>query len=118
MKRTLCLCMALIALSGFLALPAFAGGAGDKRSASAADRLDFEDSYASPPPGELILLDALIVRPLSFVGFVIGATGSTWAIWFADSEYEQELVRKQLWERPWDYTFCRPLGDVIEPEGY
>lgn len=66
----------------------------------------------SGPPGEMILADVLILRPLGIVSSVVGLAGSLVALPFAASSNSGDLVARKLIKEPFDYTWCRPLGDM------
>lgn len=82
----------------------------------------YSSEYTSPystytpehhdPPGELILADVLILRPLGIVASAVGLAGSLVSIPFAASSNSGDLVGRKLIKEPFDYTWCRPLGDV------
>lgn len=62
------------------------------------------------PPGELMIADALIVRPIGIVACVVGLAGAlvTWP--FAATSNTPDPVGRELLQKPFSYTFERPLG--------
>jgi len=64
------------------------------------------------PLGEFIIFDAVILRPLGLVSMGVGAIGAGLAAPWAASSNSQARVNRELIQKPYDYTFCRPLGDI------
>ncbi len=71
-------------------------------------------AYYQPadPPGELILADMLVLRPVGLVACAVGLVGAfvTWPI--AATSNSGDRVGRQLLIAPFKYTFERPLGQV------
>ena len=67
---------------------------------------------ASPPLGEFIIFDAVILRPLGLASMVLGAAGAAVASPWAASSNSMNRVQRELLDKPYDYTFCRPVGDI------
>jgi hypothetical protein len=65
-----------------------------------------------PPDGEFILFDVLLLRPLGLASMAVGAVGATVAAPWAASSHSNDRVQRELIQKPYDYTFCRPLGDI------
>ena len=113
MKRALCLTVILALLAGFVVVPGYAqqddrcpslwmgGGSSD-------DKIPDE----SLPPGELMIFDALVLRPLGLVAMAVGLGGAFVTGPFAATSNSGDRVGKQLLEKPAYYTFCRPIGEV------
>jgi hypothetical protein len=79
----------------------------------------YGDGYASSdvepclsPPGELILVDALVMRPIGIAACVIGLAGALVTIPFAAASNSQDRVAQSLIVQPFEYTFKRPLGTM------
>lgn len=72
------------------------------------DRLNVRED----PPGELILVDALVVRPLGIVACIVGAVGTIVISPFTASSRSCDRVENELLKKPADFTFKRPLGDM------
>ena len=68
--------------------------------------------FTAEPLGEFIIFDALILRPLGLVSMGVGAVGAVAAAPWAASSNSQNRVDRELIQKPHDYTFCRPLGDI------
>ncbi len=66
--------------------------------------------FSADPPGEFIILDALILRPLGLAAMGVGAAGAIAAAPWAVSSNTQGRVNRELLQKPYWYTFCRPLG--------
>jgi len=64
------------------------------------------------PPGELILFDAAILRPLGLAATVIGMVSSILVTPWAITSHSECRVGRELVEKPFNYTFERPLGTV------
>ncbi len=68
--------------------------------------------FTAEPAGEFILVDTLILRPLGVVSMIVGAAGAVASAPWAESSNSQARVNRELLEKPYWYTFCRPLGDI------
>jgi len=64
------------------------------------------------PPGELMIADVLFMRPLGFAACIIGLVGAVVAFPFALITNSQDTVCRALVEKPFQYTFQRPVGQV------
>jgi|GEM_PF-1250567 len=74
-----------------------------------------EDTYESSgpvPEGEFIIFDAAVLRPLGVVSMAFGLVGGIIAFPSMMASGSQDRVKKELFEKPYDYTFCRKLGDL------
>ena len=69
---------------------------------------DFTSGYM----GEKILVDVFVVRPISFAASLIGLIGSVGAYPMASLSGSTDRVTDELVRRPWNHTFCRPVGDI------
>jgi hypothetical protein len=76
--------------------------------APTSDRLTVRDD----PPGELILADALIVRPVGIVACIVGAVGTVLISPFTASTGSYDRVEEELLRKPAEFTFKRPLGEM------
>lgn len=70
------------------------------------------DTGYPEPPGELILFDVLVLRPLGLAASAIGFAGSILALPFAATSNSGDIVGRKLIQDPFCYTFARPLGYV------
>ncbi len=68
--------------------------------------------FTAPPTGEFIIWDALILRPMGLAAMAVGAGGAVLAYPWTRSSHSQDRVRRELFQKPYSYTFCRPLGDI------
>lgn len=66
----------------------------------------------SPPQGEFIIFDALVLRPLGFVSMAVGMVGAAAASPYAASSNSMDRVQRELIDKPYNYTICRPVGDI------
>jgi len=64
------------------------------------------------PPGELIMADVLIMRPIGAVACIVGLAGALVAWPFAAITNSCDRVCKELIVKPYKYTFERPLGQM------
>jgi hypothetical protein len=69
---------------------------------------DFTNQYM----GERIIVDAIILRPLGLVASAFGMAASIPALPWAAASNSTDRVCRELIQRPLDYTFKRPIGDV------
>jgi len=68
--------------------------------------------FASQYMGEMILADVFVVRPISFGASLIGLLGSVAAYPMASLSGSTDRVDEELVRKPWNHTFCRPVGDI------
>jgi hypothetical protein len=66
----------------------------------------------SPPQGEFILFDVFILRPLGFASMAIGDIGAAVAYPYAKASNSTDRVQRELIQKPYEYTICRPVGDI------
>lgn len=120
MKRFTVCCMTALFLIVFFGLPVRAQQGCSDYTASYpshyvspyASNYSMESDYESGPPGELILADVLILRPLGIASQIVGLAGSIVSLPWAASSCSGCLVQKKLIEEPFNYTWCRRLGDL------
>jgi len=74
----------------------------------------FEDNLIEDPSGESIIFDAVILRPLGLASMVVGAAGAIVSAPWATSSCTWGRVHRQLIEKPYCYTWARPLGDIFD----
>lgn len=108
MKAILTISLLICVAVTMVAPPVFAG---DGNSAPRTVVQPYEPPSESPP-GEFILVDALIIRPISFVACAIGLAGSAVIFPFTASTNGQDRVKSELVDKPFQFTFTRPLGDI------
>jgi hypothetical protein len=70
----------------------------------------YREAPAPPPSAGAVVADLVLVRPLSFVGLVIGTGASIVATPFALASRTTGPLYKTLVVEPFDFTICRPLG--------
>jgi hypothetical protein len=68
--------------------------------------------FTAEPTGEFIIFDAAVLRPLGLVSMAVGAAGAVVSAPWAASSNSEPRVNRELLEKPYWYTFCRPLGDI------
>jgi len=111
--KTLIACLMLAPLLiGFVGVPVDAQQSSSVYSSESVSIYSSFTPVESDPPGELILADVLILRPLGIVASAVGLAGSLVSIPFAATSRSGDLVGRKLIQEPFDYTWCRPLGDV------
>jgi len=111
MKRFVHLLAVFALLAGILGTPAY--GAQDcSRGCIPSTYPCPSDCYEEDsPPGEFIIADVLILRPLGLISMAVGFTGAVLAMPWGCSSCTTHRVQKELLEEPWNYTFARPLGE-------
>ena len=62
--------------------------------------------------GERIIVDTFLLRPLGFAATLIGIIASVPALPMSVPNNSMDRTGRELIQRPFDYTFKRPLGDV------
>ena len=68
--------------------------------------------FTAEPLGESTIFDAVILRPLGLVSMGVGASGRRRCRSMGGIFKPQARVDRELIQKPYDYTFCRPLGDI------
>jgi hypothetical protein len=128
MKRTLLVLLVAAFVVAGVTVPTFAGNAsGDYFGRSmfrtgqakpgcppTPELAVFEDDPIEDPSGEAIIFDAVILRPLGLASMVVGAAGALVSTPWAESSCTWGPVERQLIRKPFDYTFCRPLGNIFD----
>jgi len=66
----------------------------------------------SPPQGEFIIFDIFILRPLGLASMAVGAVSTIAAVPWVEPSHSNDRVERELIQKPYEYTFCRPLGDI------
>ena len=121
-QRLLCIWVIIALLFVGMGIPAYAGEAPAPKSPISQSSAPPEQSvesyygksdYKTNPPGELLIADAVILRPLGLVSCAIGLVSAIFVTspWAASSN-SHDRVQAELIDKPFDYTFKRPLGDV------
>jgi hypothetical protein len=109
MKKAIIAVLFLLFLFGagtgpqFAPIPAFAQSEHPETAAPSKDRCD-------SPPGEGIVWDLLVTRPLGFGALLFGSTVAFVAMPIAWSTHSTDRVIQSLIIQPYQYTFIRPLG--------
>lgn len=67
---------------------------------------------AADPMGEFILFDAFLLRPLGLAAMAVGAGGAAVAYPWSRPSHSENRVKRELFQKPYWYTFCRPIGDI------
>ena len=109
MKKTLSLLVIGTLLLALTNIPAL----GDSEEAPLVPATTLADAPApahQDPPGELMIADALIIRPIGMVACVVGLAGAL-VVWpFAAASNSCDSACRQLIMKPFQFTFERPLG--------
>jgi len=111
MRRAFGMMVIVTLLAGFIAMPAYAEEACPRPAPSARMSVD-DEAQRSSPPGELLILDALVLRPLGLFSMAVGFGGTLATAPWAVTSCSFDRVQRELLEKPAYYTFTRPLGDV------
>ncbi|HOV86465.1 MAG TPA: hypothetical protein PLM79_08890 [Syntrophobacteraceae bacterium] len=109
MKRGICWVVMVSLFAWFFVLPVRA----DEPQRSSSTGAQIDERVKWDPPGELILADVLILRPLGIAALGIGLAGSLVTMPFAATSNSGDRVGKELIQKPFEYTFTRPVGDVV-----
>ncbi len=64
------------------------------------------------PRGEFIIVDTFILRPLGLVSMAVGAAEAVVAYPMSIPSHSEDRVNVELLQKPYWYTFCRPIGDI------
>jgi hypothetical protein len=67
---------------------------------------------SAEPLGETILFDVFILRPWGLAATLVGAGGAIVAYPMSVPSHSEDRVTRELLQKPFSYTFCRPLGDI------
>jgi hypothetical protein len=73
-------------------------------------------SASSDPPGELMIADALIGRPLGLAACVVGLAASFIVFPFTATSNSPDPASRQLLIKPFQWTFQRPLGQLNDTD--
>jgi len=68
--------------------------------------------FTAEPLGEYILFDAFILRPLGLASMAVGLGGAVVAGPLSIPSHTEYRVQRELIQKPYWYTFCRPMGDI------
>ncbi|HYA42470.1 MAG TPA: hypothetical protein VEF34_14275 [Syntrophobacteraceae bacterium] len=68
--------------------------------------------FTAEPAGEFIIFDALVLRPLGLAALGLGAVTSVVAYPMSGPSHSEDRVTRELIQKPYSYTFCRPIGDI------
>jgi len=68
--------------------------------------------FTAEPMGEYIIFDALVLRPMGLAAMAVGLAGASVVTPWAMSSQSTDRMEKELFQKPYDYTFCRPIGDI------
>jgi len=64
------------------------------------------------PQGEFIFFDIFVLRPLGVVSMALGAASALVANPVASMSHSEDRVEREFIQKPYWYTFCRPVGDI------
>jgi len=120
--KILCIWVIIALLMSGIVIPASAGEAPAPRSSVGQSVDDSENSlaqaygstdYRSNPPGELLIADAIILRPFGVIACAIGFVSASFlTLPWASSSDSFDRVESELIRKPFEYTIKRPLGDL------
>ncbi len=69
------------------------------------------------PAGELLITDGLILRPAGLAASVVGLAAAVLLTPWAMFSHSEDRLCRELIQKPFRYTFERPLGDVENTTG-
>lgn len=64
------------------------------------------------PAGEFIIFDAFVLRPMGLASMAVGALSGVVAYPWSAPSHSEDRVTRELVQKPYWYTFCRPIGDI------
>jgi hypothetical protein len=111
MKQVLSLLLAVTLIWTLMAVPP-AGAQENTPSSPLSKQAQQAQTAHSDPPGELIIADVLVMRPLGFAACIVGLAGALVAWPFAAITNSCDRVCTALIVKPYKYTFERPLGQM------
>jgi hypothetical protein len=115
MKRILSLVIVGILLFALIPVPAFGEYEGAPSSPLSRQTQTAKPTHPDPP-GELMIVDALIMRPLGVAACIVGMVGAFLSWPFAATSNSPNPVGRQLLVKPFRWTFERPLGQMDYPD--
>jgi hypothetical protein len=71
-----------------------------------------QQGTSSGPSAGAVVGDILVLRPLGFVGTVLGSAAFVVSLPVTLPTHQVDKVGKALVERPFNYTFERPIGQM------
>jgi hypothetical protein len=74
--------------------------------------LAFNSVALAAPSAGAVVADLLVLRPLGFAGTVLGGAAFVVSLPVTLATHKVQPVEETLVERPFDYTFERPLGQM------
>jgi hypothetical protein len=111
MKQILSLLVMVTLILAPMAAPT-AGAQADAPSSPLSSQSGQTQTAHPDPPGELIIADVLIMRPLGAAACIVGLAGALIAWPFAAITNSCDRVCRELITKPYKYTFERPLGQM------
>lgn len=109
MRKALVCLFALVLLLAVMP-PLHAADESESTTLMETEGTPYAGTPAPPPSGGAMVMDLLIVRPVSFVGLIIGTGLGLIATPFALASGKTGEVYERLVVQPYDFTVCRPLG--------
>ncbi len=72
-------------------------------------------AFAGDPAAGVIAVDVLVVRPISFVGSILGTVFFVVALPVSIPSGSVDVVARKMIVEPWKFTFSRPIGEFYDP---
>jgi hypothetical protein len=69
-------------------------------------------SLAATPSARAVVSDVLVLRPLGFVGTILGGAAFVVSLPVTLATHKVDRTEKILVQEPYEYTFERPLGHM------
>jgi hypothetical protein len=72
-------------------------------------------AFGEDPAAGVMVVDVLLVRPISLVGSILGTAFFIVALPVALTSGSVDSVARKLVVEPWKFTFARPVGEFYDP---
>ncbi len=72
-------------------------------------------AFADDPAAGVIVADVLVVRPISFVGSILGTVFFVVSLPVTIPSRSVDVVARKLVVEPWKFTVTRPVGEFYDP---
>lgn len=111
MKALFRLCL-LVCMAVMLAVPPVF--ADDSTILSSATAIRPYEAPTEFPPDDFLLIDAFVIRPISIAVCALGLASSFAMFPITSITNSQDRVKSELIDKPFQFTFKRPLGDILD----
>lgn len=111
MKALFRLCLLVCMTATLVVPPAFAD---DSTILSSSTTIHPYEAPTEFPPDDFLLIDAFVIRPISLVTCAVGLASSFAMFPITSITNAQDRVKSELIDKPFQFTFKRPLGDILD----